>query len=737
MSKSSAEGENGTSASEVAGGQVTEALPEASAGRMPSAGFWARIRDHKVLQWGLAYLGAALAIAHGGELLGHTFHWPDLTHRILTGALIVGLPVALVLAWYHGHRGLTSIGAGELTIVALLLLIGATLLIALVHVPEEARESAAAPAARPVEIPASAPAPRALVGRKLRIAVLPFENLSPEPENAFFTDGMHEEVLTALANSSSGLEVISRTTMMSYKGKPVTVGQIAKDLGCTHVLEGSVRRERDQVRLTLQLIDAQSDRELWSQNFDRKLKRVMTLQSEVGAEVAARLSVQLTGGARSASAAPTTDPLAYDLYLKARLAAQEINGASSPEERRRVADIYTAAIARDPRFGLAYLGRARVGPGVPVADASGLAEVWRAIRNDAAMARRLMGDDPRVLATEASIKGFTGDDIADALHLFDAAEAKGLNDPGALVDQCGALVMAGRMDEALAVSERLAGLDPGNPLLLLNWSANLWIAKQPEQALRVTDLLIERWPAERRDFWKSYRSGLIFLFSGNDRSAGELTRDAQPPTGIDPGVFEWARMWHLRTNQRFAEVKEILDREPGRMMRGAPVFQSYSLTLPPRAVGEERGWINLLLGDRAGATADGRTTLALAAEPVAPELGTRFDWLMRLRAAEGQLFSGENTRAIASAREGLALMPRSRNALHHAYAITIAAAVFAWAGARDQAVAALEELAGSVPGVAPATITRDPIYTVPLASHAGYQALREKLEAQMAALKLE
>jgi hypothetical protein len=134
---------------------------------------------------------------------------------------------------------------------------------------------------------------------------------------------------------------------------------------------------------------------------------------------------------------------------------------------------------------------------------------------------------------------------------------------------------------------------------------------------------------------------------------------------------------------------------------------------------------------------DGKETLALAEARLPPELIQNVDWLMRLRMAEGQVFSGENTKAAESARQGLAQIPRSRNALFHAYALTVASAVLAWAGAKDEAVTRLEELAEAVPGVAPATITRDPIYTVPLGGHAGYRHLRGRLEAQMAQWKLE
>src|SRR5262245_24190103 len=103
----------------------------------PPENVWARIKEHKVLQWALAYLGAALALAHGQELLSHTYHWPELAGRVLMGVLIVGFPIAIALAWYHGHRGLTRISAGEMSVLSMLIVIGAGLLIALVRVPEE------------------------------------------------------------------------------------------------------------------------------------------------------------------------------------------------------------------------------------------------------------------------------------------------------------------------------------------------------------------------------------------------------------------------------------------------------------------------------------------------------------------------------------------------------------------------------------------------------------------------
>ncbi len=155
---------------------------------------------------------------------------------------------------------------------------------------------------------------------KPRLAILPFENLSPDPANAFFADGLHEEVLSTIAQRVPGLEVISRTTMMSYRhDPPKPLAEVARELGATHLIEGSVRREANKVRLTLQLIDARTDVHLWSQNYDRTLTGALTLQSDVAGEVASQLSLQLVGGPQSALPL-TRSPEAYDLYLKARLA---------------------------------------------------------------------------------------------------------------------------------------------------------------------------------------------------------------------------------------------------------------------------------------------------------------------------------------------------------------------------------------------------------------------------------
>jgi TolB-like protein len=192
-----------------------------------------------------------------------------------------------------------------------------------------------------------------------RLAVLPFENLSPDPANAFFADGMHEELLNALGSRARKLEVISRTTMMTYRGKSTDVRALARDLAATHVLEGSVRREASTVRVTLQLVDAVADRQIWSRSYQATLVDAMTLRRNSRGKVAEQLAIQLPT-ARSGQLPAPRSPEAYDEWLKGTLAWQQVGGGgATASEIDRVEAMFTRAIQLDDTYGAAYADRAR------------------------------------------------------------------------------------------------------------------------------------------------------------------------------------------------------------------------------------------------------------------------------------------------------------------------------------------------------------------------------------------
>jgi len=713
--------------------------------------FWARIKKHKVIQWTLTYIAAALAVVHTVELVSQTFEWPHIVSRVII-VFGLGLPVAVTVAWYHGHRGVRHVSSAEAAIISLLSMIFAVLFLVFIRPSFEragigstarpALESHVASAIRmPARSSASAPAipaptasmplsPATPAAAKLRVAILPFTNLSPDSANEFFTDGLHEEILSALANSAPGLEVISRTTMMIYRTSPKPVTELAKELSCTHVLEGSVRREGDHVRVTLQLIDARSDDHLWSRNYDRKLVSAMTLQSEVASEVASQLSVKLAGNGQAVPP-PTTDPIAFDLYLKARLARQGLNTGSPIEDISRTEDLLSQAIVRDPAFALAYVERATLRlvfreklldtGRAPARDDV----VLRQARDDLATARRLIGGHPAVQGGEALLY-FNEDGFVPtrALKAYEAAQAAGLNDPAVLAGLARILGYADRQGEAVAMMEHLVVLDPGNLDVLRTYEQMLELARKPVEALRVLDMIEERFasPAARVD-----RAWLVFRYTGKaDALRAALDGVSQ---GIDPYRRLIDEFDALRFERRYADLE--------RLLRSSAV-----LTPNQTPIAVLRGWTYMLLGDAPAAAEQGRALLKAVARESKTEVGLvpRNQLEFLYDTAHGQLFMGDKRAAVATAHKVIAFGATIAAAVPFYGSKIRAARVLAWAGEqreRDEAVSLLEQLSTSDWGLAPAEIARDPIFTMPLADNPRYQALKAKLEAQMAATKLE
>jgi TolB-like protein/DNA-binding winged helix-turn-helix (wHTH) protein len=574
------------------------------------------------------------------------------------------------------------------------------------------------------EDPARAPA-----GAKLRLAVLPFENLSPDPANAFFTDGLHEEILSTLARRAPGLDVVSRTTMMGFRAAPKPVQQVARELAASHVLEGSVRREQSKVRLTLQLIDARNDRHLWSQNYDRTLNDVLTLQSEVANEVASQLSVQLVSRPSHAAAAPNNAE-AYDLYLKALLARQFVGPLAPIETFRDIEDLFSRVIALDPEFAPAYAQRSTF-RGAMYAFNYDVSEAQvRRIREDVNAGLRLAPDDPEVLAAEALYWSWVERDLPRALATFEAAEAAGLADTMFISGKSVTLARLGRIDDALRMNQRLMALDPGNPFILGNAAANLYLARKPEDAMRTVKRALEQFPGGMP--LQFVQGQIVLSYTGRTedwRATLDRASERLPPVVLVDQHFHL-----LRIEGRYAELKSLLDgiTEPSvRVIAGTGATSLFGVGYRPTAL--YRGWVGLLLNDSAAAAKHGREVLKFVANE--KETG-RNQWFLRLLQSHGHTFLGEHEAAIAAGREALELMPPTRDALSWLSAAAGAAAAYAWSGAENDAVAVLEACSSATPGPGPGLITRDPLFSVPLANNARYRALADRLEAQMRSTEL-
>jgi TolB-like protein/tetratricopeptide (TPR) repeat protein len=558
---------------------------------------------------------------------------------------------------------------------------------------------------------------------KPRLAVLPFENLSPDPENAFFTDGMYAEIISSLATRGPALEVVPRTTMLRYRSAPQAISTIATDLRATHIVEATLRREADSVRLTVQLIDAGTQQYVWSHTYDRELVHALTLQSEVAGEIASQLAVEVAPSAPR-PAALTTNPEAYDLYLKAKLSHTDTPGG--PGEQPAL--LLDRALALDPSFGAAYALRAQVYFLMIVQNADPSEERYRLVRQDIDAASRLLGNTaPLVLVMEAVYSSVATRDHAKTIRVYEAAEAAGFSDSVWRRPQL--LLFADRLDEAIPLLQSQVARDPGNLQALLNLPIMLGFAHRPIEALRASNAIGERFP-EIGDL-PLRRGRLTFEFSGNTQQWRDALDQNRRVGNDDPTnkASTIDNQWELlRFERRYADLQRALDRTTDATVR-VLTFGGFTLCcVGRRPTAVYRGWTNLLNDDAGAAAREGRAVLDF----VAKEPPTRWNkWFLRTLAAEGWLLTGDKQQAIVTAREALELAPRKLDALWSRYASAVAARVFAWAGSEDEAITLLDELAVLKPGLSPAEITRDPLYSVPLAENPGYRALAARLEADM------
>jgi TolB-like protein len=358
------------------------------------------------------------------------------------------------------------------------------------------------------------------------IAVLPFDNLSRDPDNAYFASGIQDEIMTRLARIAD-LKVISRTSTQQYQSKPGNLSEIAKQLGVANILEGSVQKVADQVRVNVQLIQAASDSHLWADTYDRKLVDIFGVESEVAKAIADALQAKLTGGEQQALAVkPTNNSEAYDAYLRG-LALEA--RASSPNDSEKVVGFYERSVQLDPAFALAWARLSRANAQLYFSGVDKTPARRDATERALNTAQKLQPNSPETLLAQAYYQYWVLRDYELAKATFGRVREllPGSSEvPGAL-----ALIARrqGHWDQSVAYWDQTLALDPRNTQWLANTAETYAWLRQFPAALKTYDRVLDIVP---NDLNTVASEGAIYQAEGNLEQAGKLLAgvNAQTPS---------------------------------------------------------------------------------------------------------------------------------------------------------------------------------------------------------------
>jgi len=492
-----------------------------------------RLKQRKLVQWTLAYVAAAFALLQGIDIVAQRFGWPEQTMRFVIIALSVGLFVTLVLAWYHGERGAQRVTGTELLILALLLAIGGGLLwrfVSIARGPTEQSAVARAPAESKSEINAKS------------VAVLAFANLSDDKGSEYFSDGISEELLTVL-QKIPGLHVAARTSAFSFKGKNATAQEIGQKLGVAHLVDGSVRKAGDVVRIAARLTRTDTGEQLWSENFTRNLKDVFAVQTELAQTIVAQLSGQLTSGAadptakaaiqaqvQAAEKGGTKNVEAHEHYLQGRFYTNRYSEKTAGEALAE----YQRAVDLDPTFALAWAGLAQTHVwycqfSSEVGRASFDAHLTRA-RESVARALTLEPNLPEALRARADIQLSFDFDWKGASETLRTALTLAPADPALLIAAGNLATARGDAERGITLYRQAVALDRVNPQALSFLAFNLALTGQFAEARAEYARVVELNPAAP---WAHAGLGLASLIKGRFEEAAVAAQD-------DAG--EWAQL---------------------------------------------------------------------------------------------------------------------------------------------------------------------------------------------------
>jgi TolB-like protein/Flp pilus assembly protein TadD len=475
------------------------------------------------------------------------------------------------------------------------------------------------------------------------IAVLPFENLSNDKEDAFFSDGVQEEILTRLAKIAD-LRVISRTSTQQYQSKPSNLSEIAKQLGVANVLEGSVQKTGNQVRVNVQLVNVQTDSELWAETYDRKLTDIFSVESDIARRIAESLQGKLSGREEQALAAkPTNNPEAYDAYLRGLVFEAHSNYSS--DAIFKAIDFYGLAVHLDPDFALAWARLSGAHALVYFLRTDTTASRRDAARRALENAQKLQPDSPETLLFLGYYQYWVLRDYGLAKTTFERV-SEILPGNSQVLYALGAVAgREGNWDQSIAYWRRGVALDPRNPALLTEVAFAYAVLRQFPTALKLYDRALNILPNEPSIM---ALKASIYQAEGNLQEAAKALEQVNAETTSNAAVR--IKFTQLRLERNFAESNQLVQAQQAKLQTTAGIDKGV------KQLGIAR--LQRLIGDtaRAKATAEqARNTL----QPLSKDQPDNAFIAAALAVADATL--GEKASAINEAQRAITLLPSSKD----------------------------------------------------------------------------
>ena len=660
------------------------------------SGFFEELKRRKVYRVAIAYVVVSWALAQGLAQVLPVFEISSSVIRVVIALLLIGFPVALVLAWVFDitPEGIRATPAPTVPKSRrrrnLIMLIAIGVIVSAV--------------AGFFFLPG-------LSARKIdkSIAVLPFQNLSDQKENAYFADGIQDDILTKLSKIGD-LKVISRMSVMSYRGDGLrNAREIGKALGVATLLEGSVRRIGNRIRLSVQLINTNNDEHIWAEDYDRDLTDVFAIQTDLAQKIASALQAKLSPNEKERlDRRPTQNSDAYLLYVQAHDYATQMD--IFHQTSLKAAPLFEQAIKLDPNFALAFAGLSRAESWIyhstdPTAS-------WRdKARLHADEALRLQPDLPEGhLALGYSY--YYGDrDYERALAEFEVAKEGLPNDAQAYLAIGAIQRRQGKWTESTANLEKSAALDPRDANTLINLASNYMALRKFEAADKTVDRAIAIAP---QSFEIASLKGYLAILWKGDLSMAEKQYSSIPGDSDPTGVMAWLRCGVLIWERKFPEALAVLQKFPGE------TFATVTTAPMPKSLLE--GTIYSLQGDEQRAQTKFEHARELSEQLLrdAPEDAAR-------HAQHGLILAGLGRKqdAIAASKRAVELLPESQDAFDGPRCTESLAQIYALTGETDEAFRLIDHLLSVPNGLTIPVLKLDPIWD-PLRKDPRFQALIDK-----------